>query len=350
MSENSKEEHKSLQISEDKLLQLLQENDDDVGALANTQGEIPLSLEQIASSCKENFWNIVKNYGPQIVNILTEKNKGETVYCVTKKTMEKIAKMGAHFIENSAKDGLAPVYRDANGRAVGHVDLEERFLSTGNPATALAMASLSAQLAEIQKTLQDMQESINDVYKGQWNDRFAKIDAAKNELFLAQYIENSNKKTQVLFNALHLICSGESEINRSLEDEIVKCEKLGFSDGLGKAKDCMKSLIEHIPFLFEAWQIKLLILQQSDELPALAAESSRIRNEIQELFTDERLELLRSQTHSKIPFMKKFMDKNDFWTKDFKLKVDSSINRLLSIEAQSKEIISYKKGLLLEAE
>ena len=55
MSEQSKEEHKSLQISEDKLLQLLQENDDDVGTLANTQGEIPLSLEQIASSCKKNL-------------------------------------------------------------------------------------------------------------------------------------------------------------------------------------------------------------------------------------------------------------------------------------------------------
>ena len=88
MSENSNEEHKSLQISEDKLLQLLQQNDEEVSALSNTQGNQPLSLEQIASSCKENFWSIVKNYGPQIVNILAEKNKGETVYCVTKKTME----------------------------------------------------------------------------------------------------------------------------------------------------------------------------------------------------------------------------------------------------------------------
>ena len=250
MSENSNEEYKSLQISEDKLLQLLQENDDDVGALANIQGEMPLSLEQIAFSCKENFWNIVKNYGPQIVNILTEKNKGETVYCVTKKTMEKMAKMGAHFIENSAKDGIAPVYRDANGKVVGHVDLEERLL-TGNPATAFAMASLSAQLAEIQKTLQDMQESINDVYKGQWSDRFAKMDAAKNELFLAQYIENPNRKSQVLTNALHLICSGESEISRSLKDEIAKCEKLGISVRPSKAKDCINSLIEHIPFLLQ---------------------------------------------------------------------------------------------------
>ena len=337
MSENSNEEHKSLQISEDKLLQLLQQNDEEVSALSNTQGNQPLSLEQIASSCKENFWSIVKNYGPQIVNILAEKNKGETVYCVTKKTMEKIEKMGAHFIENSAKDGLSPVYRGANGKAVGHVDLEARFLSTGNPATAIAMASLSAQLAEIQKTLQDMQESIDDIYQGQWNDRFAKIDAAKNELFLASHIENDVMKKHLIANAIELSCSGENEISRSLKDEVSKCEKLTKWDSVKKAKQQMERLIAHIPALFESWQIKLLLLQESEELSALALESKRIKNEIQSFFTEERLRTLQDQTHGK----------EGHWTTFFKEKIESSVKVLSAIELQCDNIIDFKKEQFL---
>ena len=262
--------------------------------------------------------------------------------------MEKIEKWGAHFIENSAKDRLAPVYRNADGKIIGHVDLEKRFLPTGNPAMAFAMASLSSQLVEIQKLLQEMQDSINDIYKGQWNDRFAKIDAAKNELFLAQYIENPERKQLIISNAIHLICNGENEISRSLKDEIIACENLNFMDSRRKAKKRMDMLVEHIPFLFEAWQVKLLLLQQSNEHSALAAEANRIRFEIQNLFTDGRLELLRSQTQSKIPFMKFHTKDGDFWTKEFKLKIDTSVKRLLSLENQSREIISYKKTLLLK--
>jgi hypothetical protein len=342
------EEHKSLQTREEQLLQLLQENDEEVGKMVVSQECSALSLNQVAIDYAEKILNVVRSYAPQLLNLIAEKSKGEKVYCVTKKTMEKIEKWGAHFIENSAKDGLAPVYRNADGKIIGHVDLEERFLPTGNPAMAFAMASLSSQLAEIQKLLQEMQESINDIYKGQWNDRFAKVEAAKNELFLAQFIENPERKQQIISNAIHLVCNGESEISRSIKDEIIVCENFNFIDRRTKVKKHLDMLVEHIPFLFEAWQIKLLLLQQSNEYSALAAEANRIRSEIQNLFTDNRLELLRSQTHNKIPFMQIYTKEGDYWTKDFKLKIDSSANKLLSLENQSKEIISYKKALLLK--
>ena len=125
-----------------------------------------------------------------------------------------------------------------------------------------------------------MQESIDDVYQGQWNDRFAKIDAAKNELFIASHIENDAMKKHLIANAIELSCSGENEISRSLKDEVSKCEKLTKWDSVKKAKQQMERLIEHIPALFESWQIKLLLLQESEELSALAVESKRIKNEI----------------------------------------------------------------------
>lgn len=347
MSENSNEEHKSLQISEDKLFQLLQENDEDVGDVSMIENSQSDSLKDIAIEARNLAYDALKNFGPHLVNFLSEKNKGETVYCVTKKTMMKMAKIGAKLLKNSARDALSPNLRGSNNELVGQVDLEERFLPTGNPEMAMALASLSSQMAAIQEILQNMQESIDDIYRGQWNDRFAKVDAAKNELFLAQYVESPERKMQMITNALHLICSGECEITRSLEDEIEKCENLGFKDSRSKAKKHIEMLIKHIPFLFESWQIKLLLLQQSNELPALAAESNRIRCKIQKLFTSNRIELLRSQTHGKYLFGL-FEKKENYWMGNFKTKIDTSIKWLKSVEMQSKEIIAYKKEILLE--
>lgn len=285
----------------------------------------------------EGFFDFVKRYGPAVVDFLKEQNKGEKIYCVTKKSMDRIAKSDSHLIQNSAKDALAPVFRNAEGKLSGHVDLEERFLPSGNLAVAVAMASLSQQLAKIQEQLENMQESIEDIYQGQWNDRFAKIDAAKNELFIASHIENDVMKKHMLANAIDLSCSGENEINRSLKDEVYKCEHLSKWTSVKKAKLQMERVVNHIPALFESWQIKLLLLQESEELPALAAESNRIKNDIQNFFTEERLLSLQDQTHGK----------KAYWTKSFKEKLNASVKVLTAIEAQCDNIIEYKKDQLL---
>lgn len=318
------------------LLKLLQENDSSIDSLI-VENEKNETIKDVAAKKVESLFDFVKRYGPAVVDFLKEQNKGEKIYCVTKKSMERIAKTDSHFILNSAKDALAPVYRDANGNIAGHADLEERFLPSGNPAMAVAMASLSQQLAKIQEQLEIMQESIDDVYQGQWNDRFAKIDAAKNELFIASHIESDVMKKHLLANAIELSCSGENEISRSLKEEVSKCEKLTKWDSVRKAKLQMERLIEHIPALFESWQIKLLLLQESEELSALALESKRIKNEIQSFFTEERLNALQDQTHGK----------EGHWTTFFKEKIDSSVKVLSAIEQQCDNIIDFKKDQFL---
>ncbi len=327
---------KEKQSKENVLLKLLQENDSSVNNLT-VKTEKDETIKDVATNKVERLFDFVKRYGPAVVDFLKEQNKGEKIYCVTKKSMERIAKTDSHFVLNSAKDAFASVYRDAKGRAAGHVDLEERFLPSGNPAMAVAMASLSQQLAKIQEQLENMQESIDDIYQGQWNDRFAKIDAAKNELFIASHIENDAMKKHLIANAIELSCSGENEISRSLKDEVSKCEKLTKWDSVKKAKQQMERLIEHIPALFESWQIKLLLLQESEELSALAVESKRIKNEIQNFFTEKRLNALQDQTHGK----------EGHWTKFFKEKIDSSVKVLTAIALQCDNIIDYKKDQLL---
>lgn len=327
---------KEKQSKENVLLKLLQENDSSVNSLT-VKTEKDETIKDVATNKVERLFDFVKRYGPAVVDFLKEQNKGEKIYCVTKKSMERIAKTDSHFVLNSAKDAFASVYRDAKGRAAGHVDLEERFLPSGNPAMAVAMASLSQQLAKIQEQLENMQESIDDIYQGQWNDRFAKIDAAKNELFIASHIENDAMKKHLIANAIELSCSGENEISRSLKDEVSKCEKLTKWDSVKKAKQQMERLIEHIPALFESWQIKLLLLQESEELSALAVESKRIKNEIQNFFTEKRLNALQDQTHGK----------EGHWTKFFKEKIDSSVKVLTAIALQCDNIIDYKKDQLL---
>lgn len=340
MNDKEKCECKSLQNAENKLLQLLQENEDVVENLPATQDGGLLSLEQIAKMTESKWFTSLQNVIPHIKNFVDERNKGDSVFCVSRKTMERIKKEGLQFIKNSGKDGLSPVLRNKSKKIVAHADLEELFLPMGDPSMAIAMGALASQLAQIQEMIRDVQESIDDVYKGQWNDRIAKIDAAKKELQLSMNIENIERKNQIISNALCLACSGECEIILSLKDEINKCENLSILCSTKKAKKTMNSLIGHIPTLFESWQIKLLLLQESKEIPALAAEANRIRNEIQTIFTKERLELLQGQTHG---------NKN-YWTETFKSKIASSENVLISIEKQSNEIINYKKEQLLSQE
>ena len=319
------------------LLKLLQENDSSINSLS-IKTENSEKIKDIATQKVEScFFDIVKRYGPAVVGFLKKQNEGEKIYCVTKKSMKRIAETNSHLASNSAKDALSPVYRDANNKITGHVDLEEHFLPSGNPAMAVAMASLSQQLAKIQEQLEFVQESIDDMYQGQWNDRFAKIDAAKNELFIASHIENEVMKRHLLACAIENSCSGENEISRSLKDEVSKCEKLTKWDSVKKAKKQMERLIEHIPILFESWQIKLLLLQESEEFQALAIESRRIKNEIQNFFTEERLSALQDQTHGK----------EGLWTKVFKEKINLSIKVLSAIETQCDNIIDFKKEQFL---
>lgn len=76
---------------------MLQENDEEVGKMVVSQECSALSLNQVAIDYAEKILNVVKSYAPQLLNLIAEKSKGEKVYCVTKKTMEKIEKMGSAF-------------------------------------------------------------------------------------------------------------------------------------------------------------------------------------------------------------------------------------------------------------
>ena len=98
-------ENEKKHSDENVLLKLLQENDSSINSLT-VKTEKSETIKDVAAKKVESLFDFVKRYGPAVVDFLKEQNKGEKIYCVTKKSMERIAKTDSHFILNSAKDAL----------------------------------------------------------------------------------------------------------------------------------------------------------------------------------------------------------------------------------------------------
>lgn len=316
-----------------------------VSLLENETDVLTADVDDLYSSEKETVKSVVKNkldnairavnvFSPHLGNIFSNL-KGEEVICVTQKTIEKAKKIGADFGLNSAKDALSPLLKKG-GKIMGHADLEKRVLLNADLGPALASAALARQIAMLQYQLESIQESLNFVLQGQWNDRFAKIDAAKNQLFLAVHTKDTELKKSILTNALNLSCQGEFEILRSMKDEIDSIKSIGI--GLigfrvkQKTIERMENLMNHIPYLFDSWNVKMILLQECEEYDAIREESCRISSEMKKIFSKENMEELRSRTHKKIG-VKKIGKK--FWTIELPEKLNKNANLLGKICEQS---------------
>ncbi len=318
---------------------LEKEQDALMGDVCSFEDERKNTIKSVMENRLNDAIDIIKTYSPHIANFFANLN-GESVICVTQKTLEKAKANGWDFVLNSAKDGLSPVLRKC-GKIVGHADLEERVLPNANLVPAIATAALAKQIAVLQHQLEDLQASLNIVIQGQWNDRFAKIDAAKNELFIALHTRDNFLKKTLLTKAIDLSCQGEAEVIRSMRDEIETIGKMGVLGWRVKQKTIEKveNLMTHIPYLFESWNVKMTLLQECGEYDAIREESHRIYLEMNNLFCPSNVEMLRSRTHNKIGKGK--LGKK-YWTKELPDKLNQNRNLLAKINDQTKFLVNIQ--------
>ena len=329
---------------EKKFIDLLNEGTEALeGDVCNFDDSERESIKTVVKDKLDNAIRAVNVFSPHLGNIFSNL-KGEEVICVTQKTIEKAKKIGADFGLNSAKDALSPLLKKG-GKIMGHADLEKRVLPNANLGPALASAALARQIVMLQYQLESIQESLNFVLQGQWNDRFAKIDAAKNQLFLAVHTKDTELKKNILTNALNLTCQGEFEILRSMKDEIDSIKSIGI--GLigfrvkQKTIERMENLMNHIPYLFDSWNVKMILLQECEEYDAIREESCRISSEMKKIFSKENIEELRSRTHKKIG-VKKIGKK--FWTNELPEKLNKNANLLGKICEQSNFLLELQNN------
>ncbi|WP_295678947.1 hypothetical protein [uncultured Fibrobacter sp.] len=326
---------------EQEILQILEKEKEPLTAeVFESQSESEDSVKTVVQGKLNDALNLLKVYSPHIANIF--KNlKGEEIICVTADTIKKMKEVGADFLPNSAKNAFSPMLRKA-GKIVGHADLEKKILPNSNLVPALAMSALAQQIAALQRQLEDIQESLNIVLQGQWNDRFAKIDAAKNELFLALHTKDVILRQHLLANALNLSCQGEFEISRSMKNEMECINKLGYlTPGVKKkTKERVENLMNHIPYLFDSWNVKMVLLQECNEYEAIKNEASRIHMEMSKIFNEKNIESLRSRTH-------KGIGKNKigkaYWEKELPEKLNKNANLLSKIFEQSDFLLNLQE-------
>ena len=338
---NDKNGKSVVPIEQEKLLLrvLVNEQDSLMGEVCSFESNNSLTIKSVIEKKFNNAIDVIKTYSPQIANLFANLD-GEKIICVTQKTLEKMAKDGSEFISNSAKDGLSPVLRKF-GKIVGHADLEERVLPNANFMPAIASTALARQIAVLQHQLEDIQLSLNIIIQGQWNDRFAKIDAAKNEFFIALHTKDENLKKILLAKAIDLSCQGESEVIRSIRSEIESIGDMGIIGWRVKKKtiDKVEGLMSHIPYLFDSWGVKMTLLQACGEFDAIREETRRIYSEMNNLFNPSNIELLRSRTHKKIG---KGQLGKTYWTKELPNKLVQNRNLLVRINEQAEFLLNVQ--------
>lgn len=180
--------------------------------------KIPNIEQPLIDAAQKNLKNIEQMLysAPAFVNLLKSMiPKEELMAVLTDEQKAKIAE-GALKIMTRKDDGaLLATLVDSKGKVRFHIPLKEikGFPELSNALTSYAM---QMQLVQIIEQIQTVQQAIEDVRKGQENDRLATAYSCKQKLLQAMVIKNPQLKTMAL---LRIISDAEDSRNLLMQSQ-----------------------------------------------------------------------------------------------------------------------------------
>ncbi len=180
--------------------------------------KIPNIAQPLIDAAQKNLKNIEQMLysAPAFVNLLKSMiPKEELMAVLTDEQKAKIAE-GALKIMTRKDDGaLLATLVDSKGKVRFHIPLKEikGFPELSNALTSYAM---QMQLVQIIEQIQTVQQAIEDVRKGQENDRLATAYSCKQKLLQAMVIKNPQLKTMAL---LRIISDAEDSRNLLMQSQ-----------------------------------------------------------------------------------------------------------------------------------
>ena len=180
--------------------------------------KIPNIAQPLIDAAQKNLKNIEQMLysAPAFINLLKSMiPKEELMAVLTDEQKAKIAE-GALKIMTRKDDGaLLATLVDSKGKVSFHIPLKEikGFPELSNALTSYAM---QMQLVQIIEQIQTVQQAIEDVRKGQENDRLATAYSCKQKLLQAMVIKNPQLKTMAL---LRIISDAEDSRNLLMQSQ-----------------------------------------------------------------------------------------------------------------------------------
>lgn len=180
--------------------------------------KIPNIAQPLIDAAQKNLKNIEQMLysAPAFINLLKSMiPKEELMAVLTDEQKAKIAE-GALKIMTRKDDGaLLATLVDSKGKVRFHIPLKEikGFPELSNALTSYAM---QMQLVQIIEQIQTVQQAIEDVRKGQENDRLATAYSCKQKLLQAMVIKNPQLKTMAL---LRIISDAEDSRNLLMQSQ-----------------------------------------------------------------------------------------------------------------------------------
>lgn len=180
--------------------------------------KIPNIAQPLIDAAQKNLKNIEQMLysAPAFINLLKSMiPKEELMAVLTDEQKAKIAE-GALKIMTRKDDGaLLATLVDSKGKVRFHIPLKEikGFPELSNALTSYAM---QMQLVQIIEQIKTVQQAIEDVRKGQENDRLATAYSCKQKLLQAMVIKNPQLKTMAL---LRIISDAEDSRNLLMQSQ-----------------------------------------------------------------------------------------------------------------------------------
>ena len=183
-------------------------------------------------------------------------------------------------VVNKAGEVFAQL-RKKNGQYGAKLVIKPEMIATSmDPqaiATYLQMKAIQKQLSEVISTLGEIGDKVNDVLRGQQNDRLALYYSGLNMYYEASYIKNESLKIGLMAQALQSLNEANAQVTRELKDNlnyIVRKRYRSIKDK-GKRLATIKEKINNINQCFDVIHrsavIKAMIYYEKGELDAMLA-------------------------------------------------------------------------------
>lgn len=180
-------------------------------------------INSIVNKLKNNVENIksILYETPAFINLIKSSIPKESFQAIFSNDELNKIKDGTLELMTSKKNELYAILKNPkNGKIVSHVNLE-KILITPEITSAIANYTTQAQLADIAKDIKYIETAVEDVLKGQENDRLAIAYSSKQKLLQATSIKDENLKKIALLN---LASSAEDNKNQLMLSQIENIE------------------------------------------------------------------------------------------------------------------------------
>lgn len=275
------------------------------------------------------FSNFIKNCFPD----------EKLVANIPQKTKKLIDEGVLKFVQKN--DGsFSAILKNGNNKFAEHITLRKELFSP-DLLNSINNMAMQAQLADIMERLQEIKVSVDNIYQGQRDDRYALCESAIQQMLSANKIEDKNFRQICIGGAIKSISDGKMQIFYSIKRnvEFIKNAEVGFfGDNQEEIDKNMLEVHKGLSVFIKSSCIESVLHLSLNENQSSLVPLKNCVKMLNKNFDSETCELLNDNLSKNI-VNKKILN-IDFWHKKFPETISLLENKVVQIEKNNINLIN----------